>query len=115
MEDFLGYFPLSYTKIASMKNTPQANLSLQVNPINEKNAYPIIDEAIRVIQDSGLRYRVQPFSTIVEGALSELIDEMLAAKEAALAAGGDELVLNIQIHLKKSGDVSFEDKTAKFE
>ena len=96
------------------KATQNANLSLQVIPINEKNAYPIIDEAIKVIQNSGTRYQVQPFSTILEGELSRLLEIVLEAKDAAIKAGGNELVLNIQIHLKADASVSFEDKTDKF-
>ena len=92
----------------------KVNLSLQVVPINEANAYPYIDEAIRVIQESGLRYEVQPFATIIEGPFEEVLAVVGAAKAAALAAGASELLLNIQIHLKKGEDVQFEDKTAKF-
>ena len=92
----------------------QANVSLQVVPINEANAYPIIDEAIKVIQRSGVRYEVQPFATIMEGELARLLEVVLEAKEAALDAGANELLLNIQVHLKKDTPVSFEDKTMKF-
>ena len=92
----------------------KTNLSLQVVPLNTKDAYPIIDEAIKLIQDSGIRHEVQPFATLMEGELPELIEIVLAAKEAALAAGAEELLLNVQIHLKKDADVAFEDKTAKF-
>ncbi len=95
-----------------MKNV---NLSFQLVPVNEKNAYPIIDEAIAVIQASGVRYKVTPFATILEGELSELLQIVIEAKEAALTAGAEELLLNIQIHLKKGESVAFEDKTRKFE
>lgn len=96
------------------KPVKNANLSLQVVPINETNAYPIIDEAIKVIQDSGTRHLVQPFSTIMEGELSQLIDVVLQAKDAALHAGAKELLLNIQVHLKKDESVSMNEKTDKF-
>ena len=39
----------------------------------------------------------------------------LAAKDAAFQAGAQELILNIQIHLKKDKDVSFEEKIEKFQ
>ena len=93
----------------------KVNLSLQVLPINETDAYPIIDKAIEVIQSSGLKYEVQPFATIIEGSLDQVLRVALAAKEAALTAGAQELILNIQIHLKKDKDVCFEDKTGKFQ
>lgn len=92
----------------------KVNLSLQVVPINEANAYPLIDEAIRVIQTSGLRYEVHPFATIVEGTFEEALAVVAAAKEAVLAKGASEVLLNIQLHLKKGKDVAFEDKTKKF-
>ena len=91
------------------------NLSFQLVPINTSEAYPIIDAAIKVIQDAGVKYEVQPFSTILEGELDHLMDIVLKAKDAAFAAGGEELILNIQIHLKKNTAVHFEDKTGKFE
>ena len=90
------------------------NLSLQVVPINEENAYPIIDEAIGVIQASGVKHIVNPFSTIMEGELADLLKIVVDAKNAALNAGAEELLLNIQIHLKKDKSVAFEDKTEKY-
>lgn len=99
-----------------MEHTPKnVNLSLQVIPVNTERAYPIIDEAIYAIQRSGLRYEVQPFATLLEGQLEDVLAAVLAAKDAALSAGAEELVLNIQIHLKKGEDVAFEDKTEKFQ
>lgn len=97
-----------------MKKEHNINLSLQIVPVNTTESYPIIDEAIKVIQSSGVKHRVQPFSTVMEGKLEELLAVVLAAKEAAWQAGAEELLLNMQIHLKKNGDVSFEDKTEKF-
>ena len=97
-----------------MKSKKNVNLSIQLVPINEENAYPIIDEAIGVIQASGVKHIVNPFSTIMEGELADLLRIVVVAKEAALNAGAEELLLNIQIHLKKDESVAFEDKTEKF-
>ena len=96
------------------KKNKTVNLSLQVVPINESNAYPIIDEAIKVIQNAGIKHEVQPFSTIMEGELEELLKIVVEAKNAALSAGADELLLNIQVHLKKEQSVAFKDKTQKY-
>jgi len=63
------------------------------------------------IQDSGIKHEVQPFSTIMEG---ELLKPVLKAKAAAIKKGGDEMILNIQLHSKESADVTFEGKTGKF-
>lgn len=90
------------------------NLSLQIIPVNTADAYPIIDAAIGIIQKSGLKYEVQPFATLLEGPLEEVMEVAMQAKDAALEAGGEELVINIQLHLKKDKNVHFEDKTEKF-
>ena len=95
-----------------MKNV---NLSLQVIPVNISDSYPIIDEAIRVIQDSGIKHRVTPFSTVMEGSMNEVMQVVEKAKDASFKAGADELVLNIQVHMKKDKNVSMEEKTGKFE
>jgi len=104
----MGYFNFYSYK---MKNV---NLSLQIVPVNSINSYPIIDEAINVIKDSGVKHQVTPFSTIMEGPLDLLLSIVLKAKEASLEAGAEEMVMNIQIHLKKTEDVKMEDKTSKF-
>jgi uncharacterized protein YqgV (UPF0045/DUF77 family) len=91
------------------------NLSLQVVPINTENAYPIIDEAIYAIQRSGVKHEVQPFATLMEGELEQLLEIVKQAKDAALKAGAEELILNIQVHLKKDRAVHLEEKTEKFQ
>ncbi len=97
------------------KSNHKINLSLQVVPINTEQAYPIIDSAIEVIQQSGVRHEVQPFATLLEGDWDTLIATLAKAKDAALTVGAEELLLNVQIHLKKDQDVHWEDKTEKFQ
>lgn len=95
-------------------NSKSANLSLQVVPINTPNAYPIIDQAIHTIQQSGVKHEVQAFATLMEGELAELVKVTMQAKDAALEAGANELILNIQIHLKKDSSVTLAEKVVKF-
>ena len=96
------------------KSKHSVNLSLQVIPLNTEAAYPIIDRAFESIQASGVRCEVQPFATLLEGDWDRLMASVEGAKDAALAAGAEELLLNVQIHLKKDADVHWEDKTAKY-
>jgi uncharacterized protein YqgV (UPF0045/DUF77 family) len=93
-----------------MKHNHQVNLSLQVVPINTTDSYPIIDRAIEAIQESGVKHLVGPFSTSMEGSLSEIMEVVERAKNASLAAGAGELVLNIQVHLKAGEGVFMEEK-----
>lgn len=95
-------------------SSKKVNLSLQIVPVNTTQAYPIIDEAIYAIQRSGVKYEVQPFATLLEGDLETLWQTVLEAKAAALTAGAEELILNIQVHLKKEEEVTLSDKTKKF-
>ncbi len=90
------------------------NLSIQVIPINTESAYAHIDTAIAVIQFSGLRYKVTPFSTVVEGSLEALQNLILAIQTALFEQGVEEVILNIQFHAKKSKDVFLHEKTDKF-
>ncbi len=87
-----------------------ANLSIQVIPINQENAYGIIDEALKVIKESGIKHIVGPFSTSLEGELETLMALVDQVRKTCLEAGAIELILNIQIHLHKNKDASFEDK-----
>lgn len=89
------------------------NLSLQVVPLNCSQAYPPIDAAIAAIQQSGVSHQVTAFSTQMEGPLEELLQVVAQAREAAFAAGAEELLLNIQIHLKKQAGVSLQEKVEK--
>jgi len=93
-----------------LEHTHPVNLALQVVPINTTESYPIIDAAIEVIQASDLSYQVGPFSTSMEGDLSEILACINEAKNRCLEAGAEDLVLNLQIHLKHDRPVHAEDK-----
>src|SRR3954464_15978611 len=44
------------------------NASIQILPIaQDKHPYEWVDEAISVIQQSGIKYKIGPFATVVEG------------------------------------------------
>ncbi len=96
-----------------MQNT--INAAIQVVPHSkDRHPYDIVDEAIRVIQNSGLRYEVTPMDTVVEGPYDEIMDVFKHAQLASIEAGGEELIVNIRLHIKKDVDLSFESKVAKF-
>ncbi len=88
------------------------NVSIQVVPLYQ-DAYPIIDQAIAVIQNSGVKYEVGPMETTMEGELDELLE---IAKQAHLACFVDDVqmvVTNIKIADAISG-TSIEGKVSKF-
>ncbi|MCA6075427.1 thiamine-binding protein [Fulvivirga sedimenti] len=96
----------------------QINASLQVIPIGhpaDKTAYGLIDDAIGVIKKSGLRFRVTPMETVIEGPYDEVMNVIRAAQEILLDNGAQELVAHIKVHIHASRDISFEEKTANWE
>ena len=91
------------------------NLALQIIPKSDsKDLYTLVDEAIRVIQDSGLKYEVCPFETVIEGRYEEIYRVVKDAQSACFEAGADELLVNIKMQIRKDGDVSIEEKTGKY-
>ena len=96
-----------------MKNT--VNIALQILPSSStKHPYSIVDEAIKVIAGSGLKYKVTPFETVIEGDYDDVMQVAKQAQEACYAAGADSLMTYVKIQSSKS-DVSIEDKTGKYE
>lgn len=96
-----------------MENT--INAAIQIVPRSkDKHIYDIIDEAIAIIQNSGLRYMVTPMETVIEGKYVEVFEVMQKAQEVAMAAGADELLVNIKLHIRKGEDVTFEEKIGQY-
>lgn len=96
-----------------MKN--KINLALQIVPKSkEQEPYALIDKAIAVIQQSGVKYLVCPFETVMEGNYEELMQIAKDAQQACLEAGAEEMITYIKIHSKKGIDVTMEDKIGKY-
>lgn len=91
------------------------NLALQIIPKSDnQDIYALVDRAIQVIQDSGLKYEVCPFETVIEGRYEEILKVVRNAQSACFDAGADELLVNIKMQVRKDGDVSIEEKTGKY-
>lgn len=91
------------------------NASIQIVP-HSKSAdhYEIIDEAIKLIQKSGLKYKVTPMETVIEGNYDAIMELFKAVQLKSLNVGADELMVSIRLHIKKDSDVSFESKIGKY-
>jgi uncharacterized protein (TIGR00106 family) len=91
------------------------NASLQIVPIvQDKHPYEWVDEAISIIQQSGIKYEVGPFATVLEGTYQQVTDVIHAVNEYLLARGCQEWISNIQLQLRSDGDITSEEKTGKF-
>ncbi len=92
------------------------NVAIQVIPIvNPEMVFPIVDKAIEYIAASGIKYRVTPFETVLEGDLNKILEIIKGAQNACYEAGADELITNLKIHSSKSKDLFIEDKTEKYD
>ena len=91
------------------------NIALQVLPTSKNiHPYALVDKAIEVIANSGLRYKVCPFETVMEGTYDDIMKVIKQAQEACYEAGADSLMTYIKIQSSR-GDVSIEDKMEKYE
>ena len=91
------------------------NLAVQVIPKSDKHdLYYLVDQAIEVIQNSGLKYEVCPFETVIEGEYDKVLEVVRQAQEACFKAGAEELLVNIKMQIRKGGDVGIEEKTGKY-
>jgi uncharacterized protein (TIGR00106 family) len=91
------------------------NASLQILPIvQDRHPYEWVDEAIAIIQQSGIKYEVGPFATVLEGTYDEVMKVLLAVNEYLYQRGCPEWISNIQLQVRSQGDITGDEKTAKF-
>ncbi len=92
------------------------NLAIQVLPRSAtKGTYELVDIAIELIQKSGLKYRVCPFETVVEGYYDEVMSLVKDIHEAVYLGGAEEMITNIKIQTRNNQDVFIEDKMNKYD
>jgi uncharacterized protein (TIGR00106 family) len=93
---------------------PIVNLALQVIPgTKDVHPYAVVDKAIEVIQQSGVKYEVGPMETTMEGELDTLWGIVKQAQEACIAAGAERVMTYVKIEYNPSG-VSMDEKLAKY-
>ena len=91
------------------------NIALQVLPKSKtKESYDLVDEAIKVIQNSGLKYQVCPFETAIEGPYDEIMKLVEKVQETCFNNGAEELMVYIKIQNRKDGQVTIDEKMHKY-
>lgn len=98
-------------------NNKIINAAIQILPLNNiyGNATAIIHRAIKVIEKSGLNYRVCPFETVVEGRYDDIVMLVKHIHEECFRAGANDLICNIKIHSRLDADLAIVDKMDKYE
>ena len=92
-----------------------ALVSLQVLPRGktDEEIYALVDKAIEIIRESGVRYEVGPMETTMEGDYDQLMELVKRAQEAVIAAGSDRVISIVKIDYRPSG-ISIDEKVGKY-
>jgi len=97
-----------------MKN--KINMAIQVLPRAEgKDTYSLVDKAIEIIEKSGVKYKVCPFETVMEGSYDELMEIVKKVHEACYNSGTETMMTYIKIQSSALNDVTIDDKMKKYE
>ena len=88
------------------------NVAIEVLPLHP-DPYPIVDAAIKVIRESGVKHEVGPMETTMEGDLDELLAIVKAAHKACFVNGVSQVVTIVKIGESTSG-TSIEGKVGKY-
>jgi uncharacterized protein YqgV (UPF0045/DUF77 family) len=91
------------------------NASIQIIPVvQDRHPYLWVDEAISIIEDSGISYDVGPFATTLEGTYEQVMKVINDVNEFLLSKGCSEWISNIQIQIRADGDITGDEKTSKY-
>ncbi|MEO6313986.1 MAG: thiamine-binding protein [Chitinophagaceae bacterium] len=91
------------------------NASIQILPVvQDRHPYEWVDDAISVIQRSGVKYEVGPFATVLEGNYEQVMKVIDGINEYLFSKGCAEWICNAQIQVRSAGDITGDEKTRKF-
>ena len=91
------------------------NASIQLIPIvQDRHPYDWVDEAIAIIQQSGIKHEVGPFATVIEGAYKEVMQVIHQVNEHLFHRGCTEWITNVQLQVRSNGPITGNEKTEKF-
>lgn len=90
-------------------------VSIQIIPKleNSRNSYSYVDAAIALIEESGIKYQVNPLETTMEGELSELLDVVQAMNEKMISMGAMNVISQVKIVYQPDG-IKAETLTEKY-
>jgi uncharacterized protein YqgV (UPF0045/DUF77 family) len=82
------------------------NAAIQLLPGGKKEiAYHIIDQAIEIISQSKLNYKVCPFETVVEGTFLEIMEIVEKIRDISFQAGADDIIINLKLQFGKDKNI----------
>lgn len=92
-----------------------ALVSIQILPKTKsgEDVIPLVDAAIAVIEESGVKYQVNPLETTMEGELSKLLAIIEKMNEKMIELGCPGVLSQVKISYNPSG-ISMEKLTEKY-
>ncbi|MFD6208520.1 MTH1187 family thiamine-binding protein [Peribacillus sp. NPDC060253] len=87
-------------------------ISIQIIPKGE-NVIPMVDEAIKIIDESGVKYEVHPLETTMEGELSELFAVIEKMNVRMIEIGSPNVISQVKILYQPSG-ITMDTLTEKY-
>ncbi|MEK3989319.1 thiamine-binding protein [Robertmurraya sp. FSL R5-0851] len=92
-----------------------ALVSIQIIPKtkNGENVIPYVDEAIAVIDASGVKYEVHPLETTMEGDLQELFSVITKMNEKMIEMGSSNVISQVKILYQPTG-ITMDTLTEKY-
>lgn len=93
---------------------PIVNVSIQVLPkVPDKDTYSVVDLAINVIKESGVKHLVGPMETTMEGDLDQLLEIVKEVQDVCIEAGAERVMTIVKIDYHPDG-VLMDDKISKY-
>jgi uncharacterized protein (TIGR00106 family) len=92
-----------------------ALISIQILPKTKdgEDVIPYVDEAIKVIQQSGVKYEVHPLETTMEGELQQLFDVITKMNERMIEIGSKNVISQVKILYQPDG-ITMDQLTEKY-
>jgi uncharacterized protein YqgV (UPF0045/DUF77 family) len=93
----------------------QVNVAVQVLPTStSKHPYDIVDQAIAIIAQSGVKYVVTPFETVMEGPYDELMAIVKKVQEVCYDHETQSMMCYVKIQSSAEKTVTIGDKMDKY-
>lgn len=93
-----------------------SSISFQVLPKakTDKQMIKIIDQVIKMVQESGVNYQVGPMETTMEGDLETLLQIVKKAQYLSIKEGAENVFTNVKIIYNPKGVMTIEQKVKKY-
>ena len=90
-------------------------VSIQILPKtkNGEDVIPYVDEAIKVIAESGVKFEVHPLETTMEGELKDLLAIVVKMNERMMEIGSSNVISQIKVLYQPTG-IEMDDLTEKY-